>query len=110
MVAFAFIVVFGWLVWPAKSTPSLEQLQSVTPGMTRAQVWAAVGAAPGDYPRGSSHFYRVGVSIGDEVWRCPGCELHVWYDAADDRAKDAVVYREGEVPPTRFRARPHKSK
>lgn len=98
----ALLAVIGWRGWPMESTPTLEQLQGVTPGMTRAQVWSAVGTAPGDYPRGETHFHRVGVVIGDETWRCPGCELHVWYDA-NDCVKDAAVYREGEAPPERFR-------
>lgn len=98
----ALLAVIGWRVWPSESTPTVEQLRGVTPGMTRAQVWSAVGTAPGDYPRGATHFHRVGVVSGDEIWRCPGCELHVWYDA-NDCVTDAVVYRDGEAPPERFR-------
>jgi len=103
--AFASIAAFGWLARPTGSAPTPEQLRAVSPGMTRAQVRAAVGAAPGEYPRGTSHFHRVGVYVGDEVWKCSGRELHVWY-GADGRVRDAAVYREGEAPPARFRPRP----
>ncbi|MCI0377351.1 MAG: hypothetical protein L0215_07085 [Gemmataceae bacterium] len=105
------IVVIGWLFWPAKQNLPLARLQSVEVGMTRAQVWDVVGP-PGIYPRGSAYFHRVGVLLGDEVWRCAGSgnelhvanELHVWYDR-DERVVDAVVYVPGVAPPERFISR-----
>jgi hypothetical protein len=103
------IVTIWLLFWPAEPDLTLARLQSVKVGMTRAQVWDAVGTPPGTYPRGSAYFHRVGVLLGDEVWRCAGSgnelhcanELHVWYDR-DDRVVDAVVYVPGVAPPERF--------
>jgi hypothetical protein len=103
------IATVWFFFWPAEPDLTPARLQSVKVGMTRAQVRDVVGAPPGTYPRGAAYFRRVGVLLGDEVWRCAGSgkeqhcpdELHVWYDR-DDRVVDAVVYVPGVAPPERF--------
>lgn len=92
-------LVFLWR--PVDPTPSRARLQSVAVGMTKGQVWEAVSVTPGDYPGSAALFHRLGVLCGNEIWRCPEGELHVWYDS-DGRVADSVVYLPGVAPPDRF--------
>jgi hypothetical protein len=82
--AFAIIVVF-LQVAGNNCVLRLQQLERVTPGMTRAEVEALLGGPPGDYRTDVERFSFSHLSLymlWSEDWIADEGKVSVWFDAA----------------------------